>query len=110
MVITSEIVIFVMTILGIAFAAWWRIEARVGKVETVLDTRVATAIAQSSMTQQQLAEYKTHVAETFVTKAGLKEFRDEVMSGVRDIKGSVGTLHERIDQMILAERKNPPSS
>lgn len=48
----------------------------------------------------QLAAHKLHVAETYVTKAGLREFRDEVMTGVRDLKGSVSILHERIDRFI----------
>jgi phage terminase large subunit-like protein len=53
--------------------------------------------------------FKTHVAETYITKEGLREFRDEVMAGVRELKGSVSTLHERIDQIFLSERaKRPP--
>lgn len=52
----------------------------------------------------QLAEYKTHVAETYITKAGRREFRDEVMTGVRDLKGSVSTLHERMDRFIEGEK------
>ena len=52
----------------------------------------------------QLATHKLHVAETYVTKAGLREFRDEVMTGVRDLKGSVSILHERIDRLIEAAK------
>ena len=49
------------------------------------------------------------MAETYITKEGLREFRDEVMAGVRELKGSVSTLHERIDQIFLSERtKRPP--
>ncbi|WP_394885761.1 hypothetical protein ACG873_01500 (plasmid) [Mesorhizobium sp. AaZ16] len=53
-----------------------------------------------NLLSNQLADHKLHVAETYITKAGLREFRDEVMIGVRDIKGSVSTLHERMDRFI----------
>jgi hypothetical protein len=38
----------------------------------------------------------TCCGDLHLTKAGLREFRDEVMTGVRDLKGSVATLHERM--------------
>jgi hypothetical protein len=50
------------------------------------------------------------VAKTYIAKAGLREFRDEVMTGVRDLKGSLATLHERMDRFIEpnARRNKPP--
>ncbi|RWM12512.1 MAG: hypothetical protein EOR72_21025 [Mesorhizobium sp.] len=50
-----------------------------------------------------LAAHRLHVAETCITK-GLREFRDEVMTGVRDLKGSVSTLHERMDRFIEGDK------
>jgi hypothetical protein len=42
--------------------------------------------------------------------AALPEFSDKVMTGVRDLKGSVATLHERMDRFIEpnARRNKPP--
>jgi hypothetical protein len=59
------------------------------------------------MTQNLLSEHKLHVAETYVTKAGLREFRDEVMGGIKEIKGSVSKLDGH-GSIIMGERK-PPS-
>lgn len=64
---------------------------------------VAAAVAQAALVREELAAHKLHVAETYVSKAGLREVRDEIMTAVRDLKGSVSTLHERMDQIVLAE-------
>lgn len=119
MQITTEFVGFVLLIIGVISGAWWRVElaikaSRDEVKKEALDARTAAqaANAQALLVASQLAEYKTHVAETYITKAGVREFRDEVMTGVRDLKGSISTLHERIDAMILADRveraKHPP--
>ncbi|CDX40961.1 hypothetical protein MPLDJ20_310022 [Mesorhizobium plurifarium] len=39
-----------------------------------------------------------------ITKAGLREFRDELMTGVRDLKGGVSTLHERMDRFMEGDK------
>ena len=60
-----------------------------------------------------LAAHKLHCAETYVSKEGLREVRDEIMHGVRDlrasvdqsmrdVKASVDGLNQRIDR--VAER------
>ena len=56
------------------------------------------------LADERLASHKLHVAETYITKVGLREFRDEVMTGVRDLKGSVSTLHERMDRFIEGDK------
>lgn len=61
------------------------------------------------MTQSLLADQKLHVAENYVTKAGMREFRDEVMGGIKELKGSVSGLYEWMDQVIMAERGKPTS-
>lgn len=110
MTITTEFVVFVITILGVGFGAWWRIESVIKREVGSVNVVAQAASAHSQLLAVQLAEYKTHVAETYITKAGLHEFRDEVMVGVRELKGSVSNLHERIDQLILAERRKPDAA
>ena len=129
MQITTELVTFLITIIVIVAGAWWRVESAVksaktevqqsiqsAKVEIEKDVekaagRADAAGAMVNLLSSQLADHKLHVAETYITKAGLREFRDEVMTGVRDIKGSVSTLHERMDRFIEpnARRTKPPS-
>jgi hypothetical protein len=92
-------------------AIWWRIEARIRSAEAAVMLKAESASAQAHANAVQIAEARTHVAETYMTKSGLKEFRDEVMTSMRELKGSISTLHERIDQIILIDRrKRPPAS
>ncbi|MEQ1956026.1 hypothetical protein [Mesorhizobium sp. CN2-181] len=105
--ITTEFATFVIFILGVVAGAWWRVEGaiKVAKDEAKKDaeaaaTKAEAAVGLHNMLSIQLAEHKLHVAETYITKAGLREFRDEVMTGVRELKGSVSTLHQRIDQIL----------
>ncbi|TIN82661.1 hypothetical protein [Mesorhizobium sp.] len=113
-------VAFVITVLMAAGGIWWRIEAaikaardEVKKDAASAHAKAETVAAMVTLHQHQLAEHKLHVAETYITKAGLREFRDEVMTGVRDLKGSVSTLHERMDRFIEGDkmaRKRPPET
>ncbi|RVD40840.1 hypothetical protein EN742_11640 [Mesorhizobium sp. M4A.F.Ca.ET.020.02.1.1] len=111
-------VAFIITVLMAAGGIWWRIEAAIkaARNEVKEEAKAALLKAEAVATlvafhADQLASYKLHVAETYITKAGLREFRDEVMTGVRDLKGSVSTLHERMDRVIegdkMARKREP---
>jgi len=108
---------FLIVVISAVGGLWWRIEAAIkaARDDVRKDARDAhvradTAMAAISLLTEQLAAHRLHVAETYITKAGLREFRDEVMTGVRDLKGSVSTLHERMDRFIEGDkmtRKRP---
>ncbi|TGQ22684.1 MAG: hypothetical protein E5V67_01020 [Mesorhizobium sp.] len=102
---------FLIAVVSAVAGLWWRIEASIksARDEVKKDARDAharadMAIGSVSLLAEQLAAHKLHVAETYITKAGLREFRDEVMTGVRDLKSSVSTLHERIDRFIEGDK------
>ncbi|PBC02664.1 hypothetical protein [Mesorhizobium sp. WSM3860] len=102
---------FLLAVVSAVAGLWWRIEAAIksARDEVKKDAhdahaRADMAIASVSLLAEQLAAHKLHVAETYITKAGLREFRDEVMTGVRDLKGSVSTLHERMDRFIESDK------
>lgn len=102
----GQVITLLASLGGIAVAAlaFWRwIESKINAV----GTKAEAAAAAMHLLAVQLADYKTHVAETYVSKQGLREFRDEVMAGVRELKGSVSGLHERIDRIIDAKHTPP---
>lgn len=91
-----------------ALTIWRFVQSHITASHKDAKEHAVSATALASLTQTLLAEHKLHVAETYVTKAGLREFRDEVMGGIKEIKGSVSTIHDRIDAMILHEKAKPP--
>lgn len=80
--------------------------AEVAKVKEQAAAASSTASAHAALVSSELAAYKTHVAETYITKAGFREMRDEIMSGMRDLKGSVSNIHARIDQILTDRASN----
>lgn len=93
------LVLFILAIIGAVTGAWWRVEMRVKEAKQEASLRADAAGTKADLVTAQLAEYKTHVAETYVSKQGLREMREEVSVGLKDIKSSISGIHDRIDRM-----------
>ena len=98
--ITWGDVTMVAGIVAAAFAIWWRIESRADRAKKAAyfkvdqaEKKIAAAHATASLAREELAEYKTHVAETFVTKKGLREQTDQIL-------GAINGLNDRIDRIL----------
>lgn len=98
-------VIFLITIIGAAGGLWWRIEAAIKTAKSEALTQASAASALASLTQSQLSEHKLHVAETYITKAGLRETTEQVIAAVNGVKADVHGLNERIDRIF--ENRQP---
>lgn len=80
--ITQEIVGLFVAVGGAIFGGYKWVEARILRVE-----------AKADSTQRDLQAHKLHVAENYVTNAGLKEVRDDMRKGF-------DTVNERLDRII----------
>lgn len=49
--------------------------------------------------EKQLAEYKVHVAEHYVTKQGMAEQTDRIMKGLADLGGRLDGVGARLDKL-----------
>ena len=68
---------FIILIIGAISGAWWRVESKVKEAKEsayhksdLATARADTAIATASLAREELLSYKTHVAETYISKAG----------------------------------------
>jgi hypothetical protein len=93
--IMGAIGFFVMLITAIS-GVWWRIE---GKVKVAAD-RADTA-------HEKLADHKLHVAETYVSKQGLREAVEPIMDAIQGVKGAVDHLGGRIDGIYHSATPRP---
>lgn len=85
-----------------------RLEGRVGSGSKDLsdaEKRIDATHALTVLTQNQLADYKTHVAEHYVTKQGMNEQTDRLMKAVNDVGSRVESIGSRIDHFYA----NPPT-
>ncbi len=96
-------------LISVVGAVTWlvRLEGRVGgnakDVKSVND-RLDALHGLVVLNQNQLAEYKTHVAEHYVTKQGMSEQTDRLMKAVNDVGSRIDAIGSRIDHFYA----NPP--
>jgi len=79
-------VVFLITVGGAMWAVWFRIEGK-----------VASAADKAEKVADDLSAHRLHVAETYLTKAGIREWRDEIMSAMVGLKEDLRHLSSRID-------------
>lgn len=83
---------------GLILTVWWKVESK-----------IVDAKAKAEGTERDLAAYKLHVSETYSTKSGMKEIKDEILGAVSGIRDDVRHLATRIDTMHEANSKPRPT-
>jgi hypothetical protein len=94
---------FFTAVLG-ALGLWWKLEGRIKAAENAATLKAEAAVASAQILAAQLAEYKLHVSETYVTKSGLRETTEQIMAAIGDVKSSVNGLTTRLDRIIEERR------
>jgi hypothetical protein len=80
-------VLFFLAVFGAISAAFWRVFGLIK--DSGADGKKALA---------DLAEHKLHVAETYVTKAGMQEQTGQIMRAIEGVGNRIDGLHERLDR------------
>jgi hypothetical protein len=83
---------------GLVLTIWWKVEGRIN-----------SAAEKADSTDRNLAAYKLHVSETYSTKSGTREIRDEILGAVSGIRDDIRHLASRIDTMHEAASKQRPT-
>lgn len=84
----------------IGTVAWLvRLEAKVQQASD-LAKKVDVMHGLIILQDKQLADYKTHVAESFVTKQGMSEQTDRIMQAIGDVGSRVDGLGARLDRIV----------
>ncbi|HEU4986849.1 MAG TPA: hypothetical protein VFT89_07270 [Rhizobiaceae bacterium] len=109
---TWEVLSQIAAVVVGAFLIWWRIEARVNEARREAGLKADAAATLAQLIERQLAEHKLHVAETYITKAGLRESTEQLVTGMNGILERVDRLNERLDRVIesreTAKPRRPP--
>lgn len=87
--ISPSDITFGIVVFGAIAGLWWRVEAR-----------IENAKGRAEAAERELAAYKTHVAETYVTKDGLREQFAQVLAGVADLKMTIAHVATRVDSLV----------
>lgn len=107
MTITAEIVGLVIMILGVVAGAWWRVDGAIKAARTEALAAIVAAVTKSDNLAAEFAAYRTHVAETYVTKEGLREQTRQLLDALGELKSGIGHINDRIDQVLVGQA--PPA-
>lgn len=94
--LTPQDITFGLAVFGALAGLWWRVEAKIDKAKQ-----------RAEDAERALIKYQTHVAETYVTKDGLREQFAQVLRGVDDLKTTIGHVANRVDSLVDQQRPIP---
>ncbi|WP_244441678.1 hypothetical protein [Rhizobium grahamii] len=98
-----KVVLFFLTLAGAGWGIWWKIDGRVSKGEEAAASRIAAAEAKADKALDELASQRIHVAEHYVSKAGLRETTDQIMEAISGVKAAVDNMTLRVDRIVEAQ-------
>jgi hypothetical protein len=104
--VTWEVVFGLLVLIGFIFGVWFRVETRINVAESNASNRAALAQAKADLIATQLANYQTHVAETYANKDGVtRQFESLAHSMVNigeRMEKRLDGVNERLDRFIEA--------
>lgn len=83
-------VMFSLAIFGALTGAFWRMW---GLIKEAGD--------KGDQAQRELGDYKTHVATTYATKAGMQEQTAQLLRAIENVGNRIDSMAERLDNIIL---------
>lgn len=87
--LTVELVSFGVMVFGALAGIWWKVDSKIQAAEDA-----AASVGRS------LDAHRLHVAETYLTKAGLREQMEPLFDAVKGVSGQVQNMNERLDRVI----------
>ena len=85
--------IYFVSLVGALFGFWKFIDSKLGAIQD-----------DSAATKHLLADYRVHVAEHYVSKAGHREATATIMEAINSVRNAVEGLGTRIDRMYDSSR------
>lgn len=96
--IAAAIAFFIL-VSGALWGIWWKIDAKLEAARKEAKKAADDAAALAVQAKDDIAAHRLHVAQTYITKEGLRDVRDEIMTAMHEIKGAIETVGGRIDGM-----------
>ncbi len=91
---------FFVMLSGVLWGIWWRIEGKVKEAKDGAQASASAAQALAALARDELAAHKLHVAETYITKAGMRETTEQIMEAIHGVKQAVDHMTVRVDRIV----------
>ncbi|KQV33155.1 MULTISPECIES: hypothetical protein [unclassified Rhizobium] len=85
---------FGMAVFGTLFGVW-----------KYLDGKLTAARADTDAVARELAAHRLHVAETYITKQGMRETTEQIMEAIHGVKTAVDHMTIRVDRIVENQAK-----
>jgi len=82
-------VLFFLTVAGAGWGIWWKI-----------DGKLTAQRLETEKVANELAQHRLHVAEAYVSKAGLRETTEQIMEAISGVKAAVDNMTLRVDRIV----------
>ncbi|MGY6251808.1 hypothetical protein ACXIUS_30585 [Bosea thiooxidans] len=91
---------FAVTVLGALWGVWWKIDGAIQRAKQDAMQVAVLASTKVDVLADSLAAHKLHVAEVYVSKAGLREQTEQIMAAIKGISDTLAHVTERLDRVI----------
>ncbi|UXS01619.1 hypothetical protein [Agrobacterium tumefaciens] len=99
------VAVFFITVFGFLFGLWKYVDAKISAAKTEAAGAAAAAHAMASLAREELAAHRLHTAETYITKAGMRETTEQIMEAISGVKSAVDQMTLRVDRIVENQSK-----
>ena len=94
---------FFIMLFGFIFGLWKYVDGKIGKVKDDSAAGIAASTAVAALAREELAAHRLHVAETYITKAGMRETTEQIMEAISGVKQAVDHMTVRVDRIVESQ-------
>lgn len=105
--IDTGMVLFVLAVFGSLFGFWKYIDSKLTALRAEASAGVSAATALAQLARGELADHRLHTAETYITKAGMRETTEQLMDAIHGVKTAVDSMALRVDRVVENQGKSP---
>lgn len=97
--VLSYLIMGIIGALGLTFTAFWKIWSLIEKAKTENQKETEKLEQDLGDMKEAHADFRTHIAETYVTKAGMQEQTGQLLRAIESIGKRIDGLNDRLDRL-----------
>lgn len=101
------VALFFIALFGFFFGLWKFVDAKIATARQDAMSSASAAQALASLAREELSSHRLHVAETYITKAGMRETTEQIMEAISGVKAAVDHMTVRVDRIVENQAAKP---
>jgi ubiquinone biosynthesis protein UbiJ len=96
---------FFVMLFGFLFGLWKYVENKISGARLDAQGSASAAQALAALAREEIAAHRLHCAETYITKAGMRETTEQIMDAISGVKQAVDHMTARVDRIVENQAK-----